>query len=54
MKIICAIFVIILHISSTYINAYSNKEIFIETYKSGIFILCLYYIIVRFAVPLYL
>lgn len=51
LRIICAIAVISIHVSATYIGAITNEETFGELYLNGIMTSCIYNSLSRFAVP---
>ncbi len=51
LRIICAISVIVIHVSNKYLKAYTNSNIFGEVYNRGIIVSCMYNVLTRFAVP---
>lgn len=54
LRIISAIAVIVIHVSATYVNAFTNKEFFGYINFDHAFVSCLYNALSRFAVPCFI
>ncbi len=51
LRVICAVGVIFIHVSSTYLGAATSRQTFGELYLNGVMVTCLYNALTRFAVP---